>query len=239
MKRLILLFAMASALLTACKLEDGTQSGHTYMNMEAYTYSKFNSNVLRPAAKINLLIELDRYINASLEEQQSDEFEWHRKNFFHEDEVTFSVRGLGTVYTYGKSFFDEDTDWKTNLIYERVGEKAWKLSSDQYEEDNINTIVTFEGRDADGKNVFNVETQTVLECLTSYPDGDQITAIISTPEGPMTLTAPQLLYDYEFNKATPPQGSGVFRIETERNGETLDIMELRYSPSGKSLIFTL
>ena len=238
MKRLIMLFATASVLFTACKLENGSTSGHTYSRMESYTYSMFNANVIRPAAEINLLIELDRYIKATPEELQSDEFAWHRKNFFHEDDVTFNVRGLGTVYTYGKSFFDEGAAWKTNLVCERVGDKSWKLTSGPYDEYNIHTTVTFEGHNGEGQNVFKVEAQTMDECLTSYPDGDKITGIISTPEGPMTIIAPQIINYYEIQQVELPQGSGVFKIETQRNGDLLDIMELLYAPSGKSVIFS-
>ena len=81
-----------------------------------------------PADEINLLVELDRYIKATLQEQQGDEFEWHRQNILHEDDVSFNVRGLGTVYTYGKSFFDEDVYWKTNLIDKAGGNVSkWML----------------------------------------------------------------------------------------------------------------
>lgn len=238
MKRFILLFAIASVLFTACQLEHGTTSGHDYSTMKSYTYGMFNANIIRPAAEINLLVELDRYIKATPQEQQSDEFEWHRQRFFHEDDVTFNIKGLGTVYTYGKSFFDEAAAWKTNLIYERVGEKSWMLTSGPYDEDNIHTMVTFEGRDEEGRNVFKVEANAGAECQTSYPDGDKITAIISTPEGPMTIIDPQIINKYDIENSELPEGDGAFIIETQRNGKIVDLMELRYSPTGKSVIFT-
>ena len=237
MKRFIQLFAIASVLFTACQLEHGTTSGHDYSTMKSYTYGMFNANIIRPAAEINLLVELDRYIKATPQEQQSDEFEWHRQRFYHEDDVTFNVRGLGTVYTYGKSFFDEDASWKSDIIYEKVGEKSWKLTSSEYDENDIHTTVTFEGRNEAGKNVFSVDAQATAECQTSYPDGDKITASISTPKGPMTIIDPQIINEYNIKNSDLPEGSGVFVIETQRNCEVVDIMELRYTPSGKSVIF--
>ena len=237
MKRFIQLFAIASVLFTACQLEHGTTSGHDYSTMKSYTYGMFNANIIRPAAEINLLVELDRYIKATPQEQQSDEFEWHRQRFYHEDDVTFNVRGLGTVYTYGKSFFDEDASWKSDIIYEKVGEKSWKLTSSEYDENDIHTTVTFEGRNEAGKNVFSVDAQATAECQTSYPDGDKITASISTPKGPMTIIDPQIINEYNIKNSDLPEGSGVFVIETQRNCEVVDIMELRYTPSGKTVIF--
>ena len=237
MRRFIILFAIASVLFAGCRLENGTPNGHTYSRMEAYTYEMFNAHILRPSAEINLLVELDRYIKATPQEQQSAEFEWHRQRFYHEDDVTFNVRGLGTVYTYGKSFFDEDASWKSDIIYEKVGEKSWKLTSSEYDENNIHTTVTFEGRNETGKNVFSVDAQATAECQTSYPDGDKITASISTPEGPMTIIDPQIINENDIKNSDLPEGSGVFVIETQRNGEIIDLMELRYTPSGKTVIF--
>ena len=229
---------MASVLFAACQLEHGTTSGHTYSKMESYTYSMFNTHVVRPAAEINLLVELDRYMKATPQQQQSDEFGWHRQRFFHEDDNTFNVKGLGTVYTYGKSIFDEDAHWKTSRDYERAGSRSWRLISGPYDEENIYTFVTFEGRNEEGKNVFKVEAQAAAECQTSYPDGDRISAIISTPEGPMTIIAPQIINNYDVRDSELPEGNGLFSIETLRKGYTVDHMKLRYSPSGKGLIFT-
>ena len=239
MKRLITLFAIVPVLLTGCRLENGMTSGHTSSALEAYAYRMFNANVIRPAAEINMLIELDRYISATLEEQQSDEFEWHRQNFFHEDDVTFNAKSLGTIYTYGKSFFDEGSAWKTNLIYERVGENSWKVSPGPYDQENINTIVTFEGRNPEGKNVFLVDAQSEDDCYTSYPNGDHITATLSNPEGPIMVKDPEILTDYDIKRSNIPQGSGVFKIETKRNGKLLDQIELRYTPLGDSMTFTV
>ena len=58
MKKFIILFAIASVLFTGCRLDNGSTSGHDYKRMESYTYRMFNDNVLRPAAEINIFIEL-------------------------------------------------------------------------------------------------------------------------------------------------------------------------------------
>ena len=241
MKKFIILFAIASVLFTGCRLDNGSTSGHDYKRMESYTYRMFNDNVLRPAAEINIFIELDRYIKATEVEKQSDEFKWHRQMFFHEDDFTFAVRGLGTVNTYGKSFFDEGVIWKSNVNYERVGEKSWNITFDTYNDtDNkgkTNTTVTFEGRNEEGKNVFKVEVLSTDECLTSYSGGDKVTAIISTPEGPMTIINPEMIYGHDVKNSELPEGSGVFMIETQRNGKILDLMQLKYDASGKNLTF--
>ena len=73
-----------------------------------------------------------------------------------------------------------------------------------------------------------MDAQAAAECQTSYPDGDKITSIISYPEGPMTIIAPQLINKYDVYDSELPEGSGVFQIETQRNGKALDLMELRY-----------
>ena len=97
--------------------------------------------------------------------------------------------------------------------------------------------MTYVERNTEGKNVFSVEAYDTDKCQTSYPDGDEITASISTPEGPVIVINPQYIYRYQYKNKEMPQGRGVFRIDTERNGEALDWMELRYSDSGNELIF--
>ena len=39
--------------------------------------------------------------------------------------------------------------------------------------------------------MFSVETYDTDVCQTSYPDGDEITASVSTPEGPVTVISPE------------------------------------------------
>lgn len=237
MKRSIITLALSALIFGSCRLEYGTTSKHTNSEMQSYTMELFNLDILQPSATINILIELDRYISASAEEQQSDEFKWHRENMFHEDDVTFSVNSLGTVYTYGKSFFDSSQTWKLNTKIERVDDNTWKVYASEYENNGAYSFVTYVERNTEGKNVFSVEAYDTDKCQTSYPDGDEITASISTPEGPVIVINPQYIYRYQYKNKEMPQGRGVFRIDTERNGEALDWMELRYSDSGNELIF--
>ena len=49
----------------------------------------------------------------------------------------------------------------------------------------------------------------------------------------MTIIAHQLINKYDVYDSELPEGSGVFQIETQRNGKALDLMELRYDPSGR------
>ena len=198
----------------------------------------FNNNIILPTAKMNVLIELDRYICATDEERLSDEFKWHRENLLHEDDVTFYVPYLGSVHTYGKSIFDNDANWSFGIKYERVGAKSWKLNANQYYEDSDDyAIVTYEGRNADGKNVYSVEAYCTDTCQTSYPDGDEITAIAATSGGPMTIIEPKYIRTYDINPQDFPLGKGIYRVDTQRNGEPLDWLELHYSDNGDAHIF--
>ena len=237
MKRTIIILTISAFIFVSCRLEYGTTSPHTTNEMQSFTMELFNLDIVQPAATINTLIELDRYISASAEEQQSDAFKWHRENMFHEDDITFTVRYLGTVHTYGVSFFDDTKTWKLNTKFERVDDNTWKVYGNEYDNKEAYSLVTYEGRNKEGKNVFSVETYDTDVCQTSYPDGDEITASVSTPEGPVTVISPEYVYRYQFVNMEIPHGRGVFRIDTQRNGEALDCMEIRYSESGDEIIF--
>lgn len=238
MKRSILALALGAMFFCSCKIENGTTSKHTAAAMEAYTKTMFRQNIIRPTILIKNLIELDRYIYGE-SNQLSDEFAWHRKNIYHLDDITFQVTDVGNVYTYGKSLFDSDSAWEINDKYERLDEKTWKIYNNAYYDNSeAYTIITYEGRDEQGNNILKVEAYDRDECRTFYPAGDYVTAVITLPEGPMTLhMATDYRNKYAYDISEVPEGSGVLRIETQRNNKPLDWMELRYSQSGKELVF--
>ena len=228
MKRSILALTLGIMLFSSCKIDYGTTNQHTASQMETYTSMMFRNNIMTPAITIKNLIELDRYIYAE-SGQLSDEFSWHRNNIYHMDDVTFRVTDVGTVKTYGKSLFDENSQWKMDYNYERLGDNSWKIN---------NTIITYEGRDEKGNNILKVEAYDVDKYHSIYPTSNKVNAVATTQEGPMTLymaTSYRMKYGYILSEV--PEGSGVYRIETERNGKALDWMELRYSQSGTKLEF--
>ena len=239
MRKSIISLFITALVLSSCTLEYGTTSKHNSISLQNYTIYKFNSDVLQPTATINILIELDHYICASVEEQQSDAFEWHRSNIFHEDDDSFAVSNIGTVHTFGKSFFDSDSAWDFGQEYERMSENTWKIiGSSYYANTDAYAIITYVGRNEEGKNVYSVEAYDTESCMTGYPEGDNISAECTTPEGPMTIIDPVYFYLHYNNHPDMPLGSGVYRIETDRNGKPLDWMELRYDKSGKNLLFS-
>jgi hypothetical protein len=231
MKKSIFILVLGALLMCSCKIDNGTANKHTAKKMETYTRVMFRNNIIVPALTLKNLIELDRYIYAS-ENKFSDEFSWHRKNIYHIDDVTFRVPDVGTVHTYGKSLFDNTSAWKINErvdILERLDEKSWKID---------NTTITYEGRNEKGNNILTVEVECIDKYQTLYPVSNNVTAIVATQEGPMTLYMPA---NYT-NKGTyiiseVPEGNGAFRIDTERQGKALDWMELRYSENGTKLTF--
>lgn len=236
MKRLIILLAISALFHCGCTLQDGDTSGHTPNNMERYARHMFSLNIVNPAATINTLVELEEYINASDEEKMSEAFLWHRQNIFHEDDVTFFIKGMGTVYTGGKSLFDPDESWVlgSGVVMEKTGENTWQM---EYLGGcgNLNTTVTYAGQNENGENIFTVEAFNTDKVQSSYPDGDMITAQISTPEGPVTVIQPKT---YNGEGDDTPIGKGLFRIDTDRNGKRLDRMELKYNSNGTLLLFS-
>ena len=242
MRKSIIFICMAAIALSACSLRSGDESGHTAYNLEEYIKTQFVNNIVYPAGVINRLIALDDYISASEDEKKSEAFKWHRENIFHEDDVTFSVGDIGTVRTYGKSFFDPEAEWKIGydaIAVARIDDDTWKIESNGYYMEGTNSTVRYYGKNEKGCNVFSVEATKTDECHMSRYSTDKVTAIITTPEGGMTVIDPQPERGYSYNHDRPdlPEGSGVIRIDTERNGQPLDWAELRYHSNGISLIF--
>lgn len=242
MRKSIILTCMAVMLLSSCSLKSGDDSGHTAYNLEEYITTQFVNNIVYPAGIINRLIALDDYISASEEEKKSEAFKWHRKNIFHEDDVTFAVGDVGTVRTYGKSFFDPEAEWKIGydaIAVTRIEENTWKIESNGYYMEGTHSTVRYDGKNEKGCNVFSVEATKTEECHISLYSTDKVTAIMTTPEGGMTVIDPQpnLGYGYHYDSRELPEGSGVFRIDTDRNGKPLDWAELRYHSNGIGLIF--
>lgn len=239
MKKSIILIALAALTLSSCALDKPTDPGHTSDNMKVYTMQKFNNHVVYPSGIVNMMIRLDEYIGTTEEEKQGEAFQWHRENIFHEDDVTFMIRGLGTVHTYGKRLLDPDSDWRMNgqSICESVGEGSWRVTQENNAEADICSIVTYAGKIEGGKHIFEVEVDTVEERYTSYHSDTKVKAYLTTPEGPVTVIDPQPVYlDYGYSNLLP-EGNGMFRIDTERNGQPLDWAELRYDKNGTSLVF--
>lgn len=231
---------MTGLALCSCTLEKASTSGNTFDNLKTYTQSTFVNNVVYPAGVMNRLVSLDQYISASEEERKGEEFRWHRENIFHEDDVTFMVSDLGTVRTYGKSLFDPDSDWKMDngLKITRTGEQTWKLEREDNYSYAYNSTITWKGRNAVGKNIFDVEVYNTDESRISSYSETTVKAIITTPEGPMTVIDPEPdHYEYYGFRNAFPEGEGVFRIDMELHGEPLDWTELRYNVNGKELVF--
>ena len=239
MRRSIITMIATGLIACSCTLSNGYSSGHTAHNLEEYTRTMFINNVVFPAGAVNMLVMLDQYISATEEERQSDAFQWHRENIFHEDDVTYMVRGFGTVHTYGTSFLDPQSDWTldTGIEVIRIGDNCWKLKQNYIYDYNYNSTVTFVGQNEGGKNVFTVEAYNTHEARTSAYSDATVKATITTPEGSMTLTDPRPLHNYHNNRTDIPEGYGVFRLDTERHGKPLDWAELRFDQSGKTLIF--
>jgi hypothetical protein len=232
MKQIFFIVALAALTLSSCALDKPTSSGHTYNNMKRYTMQKFNNHVIYPAGVVNMMIKLDEYIGATEEEKQSDAFKWHRENIFHEDDVTFMIRGgLGTVYTYGKRLLDPDSDWKIEgrAQCQKTDDFRWVITVEESAVADVCSIVTYEGKVEEGKHLFSVEVDTFEERYTSYHSDDKVKAFLTTPEGPIKVIDPQPEYPNYGELATIPEGWGVFLIKTERNGQDLDWAEVRYS----------
>lgn len=233
----MIIFACAF-LACACTLSNGTRSGHTFNQMESYARTMFYQNVTEPAALINTLVSLEEYISASDEEKMSERFCWHRENIFHEDDVTFHVKSIGTVRTYGKSLYDPESCWSLDngIEISKEGIRTWKVGRSLYEGSILNTTVTYSGLNENGRHAFTVEAYNTEKCTASYFSGETVTAVISTAEGPIKLIEPRMRTN---NDNPEPEGRGAFIIETERSGKLLDRMELRYSESGWNLVFNL
>ena len=242
MRKSIIFICMAAIALSACSLRSGDESGHTAYNLEEYITTQFVNNVVYPAGIINRLIALDDYMAASDEEKKSETFKWHRENIFHEDDVTFAVRDVGTVRTYGKSFFDPEAEWKIGpdaFPVTRIDENTWKIESNGYYMEGIHSTVRYDGKNGKGCNILSVEVNKSDECYISRYSTDMVTAIVTTPEGTMSVVDPNPNkgYGYNYDSRDLPEGSGVIRIDTERNGKPLDWAELRYHSNGISLMF--
>lgn len=242
MRKSFIFICMAAIALSSCSLRSGYDSGHTAANLEEYLKTQFVNNVVYPAGVINRLIALDEYIAASEEEKQSEAFKWHRENIFHEDDVTFAVHDIGTVRTYGKSFFDPEAEWKIGydaIAVTWIEENTWKTESTGYYTEGNQSTVRYDGKNDKGSNIFSVEVNKTAECYTSQYSKEKVTAIITTPEGSMTVINPQPNpgYGYNYDSRELPEGSGVIRIDTERYGKPLDWAELRYHTNGISLMF--
>lgn len=239
MKKSIILIVLTALTLSSCALDNPTSPGHTYDNMQRYAMNKFSNHVLYPAGIVNMMLKLDEYIGATEEEKKSEAFQWHRENIFHEDDVTFMIRGLGTVHTYGKRLMDPDSEWRMNgqAIFETVGEGSWKITQEFNASADICSIVTYSGKVENGKYIFAVEVDTVEERYTSYHSDTKVKSYLTTPEGPVTVIDPQPVYHHYGYVTSLPEGSGMFRIDTERNGQPLDWAELSYDKTGTSLIF--
>lgn len=227
---------ICASILTSCILEQGGRTPHNHDRMEHYTRATFTHNVLVPAAYINALVKLDEYIAASEEEKQSEAFEWHRSNIFHEDDNTYFIKDFGSVKTCGMRLREADPCWDAgyDFEYEQVALNSWKVTLARYE-NPISTTVTFTGKDREGRNQFNVDVYTTGQTDVSEYNDKTVTATIFTSKGEMTIIDP--LPQVDIYNADTPEGSGTFRIETYTGGEQLDWMELSYSKNGKSLMF--
>lgn len=238
MKRSFIALGICATLLCSCKLDNGSESRHDVTHMQNYTWEMLTSNVLIPAETVNSLMMLDEYMAAGKEERQGDAFAWHRENIFQEDETTFFIENFGTVDTRGKRLAEADSQWEVkngNIIFERTSEDSWKFTKVfSYQEMEISTTVTYTGKDSKGRNTFNVEAYSTDTCTVSRHSGKTVNAILFTGEGGMTIINP-LPYSSHYN-VPEPEGSGIFRIETDTDGSSLDWMEFRYY-NGKDLVF--
>ena len=238
MKRSFIALGICTALFCSCVLEDGTESRHKASNMEYYTWEMFIHNVIVPTEKVNALMLLDDYIAASEEERQSDAFAWHRENISNEEENIFHINNLGKVNTRGKRFRDADPCWEVGYEgateYVRAGEDSWTFTSTEYMED-LNTTVTYIGKDDNGDNTFKVEAYMTDKAPASRFSEKVINAVIFTMGDCMTITNP-LPHDGSYLD-NMPEGSGAFRIETDADGEPLDWMEIYYSRNSGELKF--
>lgn len=242
MRKSFIFICLATLSLSACSLRSGNGSGHEADNLEEYIKTQFVNNIVYPAGVVNRLIALDEYMAASEDEKKSDAFKWHRENIWHEDDVTFAVQDIGTVRTYGKSFFDPEAEWRIgydDISIRRIGENTWNISADGYNMEGTHSIITYVGKNEKDCHVFTVEVNNTDECYTSSYSEDKVRAIMTTPEGGMTVIDPQpnIGYGYNNDSRDLPEGNGVFRIDTERYGKPLDWAELRYHSNGISLIF--
>lgn len=240
MKKSIILIAFATLIFSSCILQKQSVPGHTYDNLRMYTYSKFHNHVVYTAGVVHMLVSLDEYMAASEEEKWSEAFKWHRENIFHEDDVTFMIEDLGTIHTYGKRLGDPDSNWKINgkSALERLGEQSWRVSLKSITDADLSSIVTYTGKTAYGEHVFEVEVNTYEERYTSRFNDTSIKAILTTSEGPVTVVDPMPTdYYYGYDNQIPA-GKGVFRIDTQRNGQPLDWAELRYKDNDSTLTFS-
>lgn len=238
MKRSYIALGICAVLLCSCKLDNGSESRYDSTNMKNYAWQMLTSNVLIPAKTVNSLMMLDEYMAAGEEERQGDAFEWHRDNISQEDETTFFIENLGSVDTHGKRLAEADPQWevKCNAIFEQTSENSWKFTNIfRYEEMEISTTVTFAGKDSEGRNIFNVEAYSTDTCPVSRYSGKTVNAVLFTGEGGMTIINPLPCSDH-YN-VPEPEGSGIFRIETDTDGSSLDWMEFRYN-HGKDLVFS-
>lgn len=223
--RYTIILAALAMLLSSCQLEDADTTGHKKENIEYYARETFHNLIVQPASALNILLSLDDYIKATEEEKQQEAFAWHRENIFHEDDVTFFIKPLGTVKTYGKSFLDQDCQWQAEGIeWSRHSENTWKIGSRQ---------VTIAGRDEQGRKSFWIEANEEEE--TDEDIG--VKAHITTPEGPVTLIEPRL-YIRGWDSVEVPEGKGLMRIEVERDGKIIDTIDLKYTEDGKTAFIT-
>ena len=124
------------------------------------------------------------------------------------------------------------------MIITRTGDNTWKVGRSDEHRYPYNCTVTYAGKSDDGKNVFTVETYNTDESTISQYSETVVKAIMTTQEGSMTIIDPQPKhYEYYWDDEGFPEGSGLFRIDTEMHGKPLDWAELRYDPSGKKLEF--
>lgn len=220
-------------------LDGGTDSRHDETRMKKYAWDMFVYNVIVPAEKTNALMMLDDYIAASEEERESDAFAWHRENISIEEENIFHIKNLGEVNTRGKRFRDADPCWQVGYEgateYVRAGEDSWTFTNTEYME-NLNTTVTYIGKDDNGDNTFKVEAYMTDKAPASRFSEKVINAVIFTMGDGMTITNP-LPHSSVYQMSAAPEGSGAFRIETDSDGEPLDWMEIYYSRNSGELKF--
>ena len=238
MKRLFIALGIFAVLLCSCMVDGGTEPRYNADNAKKYTWEMFIYNVIVPAEKINSLMLLDEYIAASEEERMSDDFSWHRENISIEEDNVFHIENIGKVKTHGKRFRDADPCWEVGYEgateYVRAGEDSWTFTGHEYIK-GINTTVTYIGKNDAGKNTFNVKAYLTDKAPVSRFSDKVVNAVIFTQEGGITIINP-LPHGSVYEMHTAPEGSGVFRIETEADGEPMDWMELYYRNSQKGTV---
>ena len=232
MKRYIMILITA-LMCCSCVLDYGSRSRYTADDFKGYASYSFNRYVLNVADRINILLMLDDYLNASEEERLGDSYKYVRDGLVRTSENVYHLYYSGEIDTGGKSFRDISGNWKCeDFTYKTVTADTWEVTSIGYLP--VEATVKVTGLTESGTYIFEVTSKVKDEAgifaTDSWSSQPPVSAVLST-DGPVVLKE-TFVEDGDYRTIKTLNADGRYLIDISKEGTSIDWVTMEFTSEG-------